>query len=214
MFQVRPDSAAVGAARRAEVALDAFVNTYAVSAFWYWHGFETEILMKEKWKQTVIMLISMAVLIGVDQLVKLWTVQRLKGQPPIVLWQGVFELTYVENRGAAFGMLQNQQILFATLTVLVVIGLLVVCFRLGPDSKFRLTRICCTGVIAGAIGNFLDRMIRHYVVDMFYFKLIHFPVFNVADCYVVVFGLLFCVAALCQRQLLDDIGHAVRKGKS
>ena len=97
------------------------------------------------------------------------------------------------------------------MTVAVILGLLFVFFRLGPERKFKLTRVCCVGVLAGAIGNLIDRSILHYVVDMFYFKLIDFPVFNVADCYVVVFGILFCLAALLQKDLLDDITEQLRR---
>ncbi len=170
--------------------------------------------MKEKVKQVVILLMAVAGLVAADQVVKQWTVIHLKGQTDIMLWPGVFELTYVENRGAAFGMLQNQRWLFTVLTVIVILGLVYVYFRLSPERKFRLTRVCCIGVLAGAIGNLIDRIMLHYVVDMFYFKLIDFPVFNVADCYVVVFGILFCLAAIMQKNLLDDItGRLSRKGQ-
>ncbi len=169
--------------------------------------------MKEKIKCVLIMLVAIAALVAVDQAVKNWTVTHLKGQPPIVLWQGVFELTYVENRGAAFGMLQDQRWLFTVLTGIVIIGLVYVYFRLLPDRKFRLTRMCCIGVLAGAVGNLIDRTVLHYVVDTFYFKLIDFPVFNVADCYVVVCGILFCLVAFLQKDLLDDIAERLnRKG--
>ena len=161
--------------------------------------------MKEKIKRAVILLISTSGLVIVDQIVKAWSVKNLKGQVNIALWPDVFELSYVENRGAAFGMLQGQRWLFAVLTVAVVLGLIFVYFRLLPDRKYRLTRICCIGVMAGAIGNLIDRIWLKYVVDMFYFKLIDFPVFNVADCYVVVGAFLFCIAACCQKTLLDDI---------
>ena len=167
--------------------------------------------MKERIKQCISVFFLTTFLVGADQAVKYWTVQNLKGQSDIVLWPGVFELTYVENRGAAFGMLQNQRWLFTVLTVAVILGLLFVFFRLGPERKFKLTRVCCVGVLAGAIGNLIDRSILHYVVDMFYFKLIDFPVFNVADCYVVVFGILFCLAALLQKDLLDDITEQLRR---
>lgn len=149
--------------------------------------------------------LSVIGLVAVDQAVKHWAITDLKGQAAIQLWPGVLELTYVENRGAAFGMLQNQRWLFTVLTLAVILALLYAYFRLGPDPKFRLTRICCIGVLAGAIGNLIDRLVLHYVVDMFYFKLIDFPVFNVADCYVVVFGILFCLLALLQKDLLNCI---------
>lgn len=165
--------------------------------------------MKEKIRQFCIWLIAVGGLVAIDQIVKRWTILRLKGQPPMVLWQGVFELTYVENRGAAFGILQNRQWLFAILTIVIMIGLAYVYFRLGPDKKFRLTRICALVVEAGAAGNFLDRVFRGFVVDMFYFKLIDYPVFNVADCYVVVFGILFCAAAVLRRGLLENVSDRI-----
>ena len=121
--------------------------------------------MKERIKQCISVFFFTAFLVGADQAVKYWTVQNLKGQSDIVLWPGVFELTYVENRGAAFGMLQNQRWLFTVLTVAVILGLLFVFFRLGPERKFKLTRVCCVGVLAGAIGNLIDRSILHYVVE-------------------------------------------------
>ncbi len=170
--------------------------------------------MKEKIKQSLILLVSTVALVVLDQIVKGWAVERLKGQAAIALWPGVFELSYVENRGAAFGMLQGQRWLFAVLTVAVILGLIFVYFRLLPERKFRLTRSCCIGVMAGAIGNLIDRIWLQYVVDMFYFKLIDFPVFNVADCYVVVGAFLFCFAAFIQKDLLDDITDRLRgKGR-
>lgn len=152
-------------------------------------------------------------LVWADQAVKQLAVLHLKEQPPAVIWTGVFELTYVENRGAAFGILQNQQWLFSILTIGMIVGLTYVYFRLGPEKKFRLTKICSMVVLAGAIGNLIDRVFRGFVVDMFYFKLIDFPVFNVADCYVVVCGILFCLAALCRKQLLEEIANQLKGRK-
>lgn len=169
--------------------------------------------MKEKIKHILIMLLTTGALVMVDQAVKNWTVAYLKDRPAIALWPDVFELTYVENRGAAFGMLQDQRWLFTVLTSVVILGLIYAYFRLLPDKKFRLTRVCCIGMLAGAIGNLIDRITLHYVVDMFYFKLIDFPVFNVADCYVVVCGILFCLVSVCQKDLLDEIAKQLsRKG--
>ncbi len=164
-------------------------------------------------KQVAVWLMATAGLVAIDQLVKLWTISTLKEKPAIVLWPGVFELTYVENRGAAFGILQNQQWLFTILTIAMIVGLAYVYFRLGPEKKFRLTKVCSIVVMAGAIGNLLDRVLRHFVVDTFYFKWIDFPVFNVADCYVVVFGILFCLTAFFQKELLEDIADELKGRK-
>ena len=171
---------------------------------------KSKMTMNEKIKQGLILLISTVGLIGVDQIVKGWSVQHLKDQSAIVLWPGVFELSYVENRGAAFGMLEGQIGLFTVLTLTVILALIFVYFRLLPERKFWLTRVCCVGVMAGAVGNLIDRICLRYVVDMFYFKLIDFPVFNVADCYVVVGVFLFCCTAFLQKDLLDDITDQLR----
>ena len=94
-----------------------------------------------------------------------------------------------------------------------IVGLAYVYFRLGSEKKFCFTKLCCIMVMAGAIGNLIDRMLRHFVVDTFYFKWIDFPVFNVADCYVVVFGILFCLAAFFQKGLLEDIADGLKGRK-
>ena len=125
-------------------------------------------------------LLSVALLVGVDQLTKWWSVTQLAGTDGIPLWKGVFELTYVENRGAAFGMLQNQQWLFVavTLVMLALVGIL-----LFGSKAYRHPLSVGAGVliIAGGIGNLIDRTVSGYVVDFLYFRLIDFPIFNFAD---------------------------------
>lgn len=125
-----------------------------------------------------------AVLIFLDRLTKIWAVARLKDQEPLVIWDGVFELHYLENRGAAFGMLQGQRILFLVIGVAVlVIG--VYLFRhMSSDERFWPIRLIAVAILSGAVGNMIDRVVNAYVVDFFYFKLIDFPIFNVADIYV------------------------------
>ena len=138
-------------------------------------------------------LIAVAALLGLDQLVKLWTVNELARMPggEIQLWPGVFHLTYVQNRGAAFGMLQNQLWLFALATVVLVGGLIYVLWRMRRSGP-ALLRVSLVLIIAGGIGNFIDRLARGFVVDMFYVKLIDFAVFNVADMCVVIGVALMC----------------------
>ena len=93
---------------------------------------------------------------------------------------GVFSFTYVENRGAAFGMLQNKIVLFAVMTVLVCGAMVYILIR--ERAKMHVfMRVCLALILAGAIGNFIDRVFLGYVRDMFYFELIDFAVFNVAD---------------------------------
>ena len=119
-----------------------------------------------------------------DQITKNIAVLNLKDKPPYVLWDGVFELHYLENSGAAFGMLQNQKILFVTIAavILIIIGYLLV--KLPRNRHYALLEILMVLIAAGAVGNMIDRIQYNYVVDFFYFKLIDFPIFNVADIYV------------------------------
>ena len=108
-------------------------------------------------------------------------------QQPFVIWDGVFELHYLENRGAAFGILQGKKIFFVIFTLVVLCMIAYLYLKRIPDEKkFRLMDGICILFFAGALGNFIDRVFRNYVVDFFYFKLIDFPVFNVADIYVTV----------------------------
>lgn len=144
----------------------------------------------------IIDLIIIGVLIGIDQLVKHWTVLTLQGNAPIIIWNKVFELTYVENRGAAFGMLQNQRIFFLIFTILIVGAIYYFYLKIPRTKHFLLLRIAGLVFFAGSLGNWIDRLRLSYVVDMFYFSLIDFAVFNVADSYVVVSTILFAILML------------------
>ena len=140
--------------------------------------------------------LAAAVLVWLDQWTKGLAVTHLKGQEPFVLWEGVFELSYLENRGAAFGMFQGQKVMFLLCTVLI-LGLVVFYYQRLPEGRrFYPIRLVGILLVAGAIGNLIDRTVNSYVVDFFYFKLIDFPVFNVADCYVTVGAALLAVLIL------------------
>ncbi len=121
-------------------------------------------------------------LLAADQVSKFLACIYLKGTSGIVLISGVFELYYVENRGAAFGMLNNRQLLFIVIALMIMALSVFVYMRLPAEQHYVLLRIVCVLIMAGAGGNLLDRLIRGYVVDFFYFSLIDFPVFNIADC--------------------------------
>ena len=147
-------------------------------------------------KYNLIGILAEIVLIALDQWTKHLAVLRLKGQSPIVLWDGVFELHYLENRGAAFGILQGQKAVFLVCTLLILILIVFFYNRLPAGKRFFMMRLVAVFLAAGAVGNLIDRMRYSYVVDFLYFKLIDFPVFNVADCYVTVGAVLLAVLIL------------------
>jgi len=149
-----------------------------------------------------------AVILGValDQYTKHLAITHLKGNP-ISLIEGVFELRYLENRGAAFGLFQNQQMFFliiGSITLLVITYLYV---RMPQTKRFRLLRICMVSITAGAIGNMIDRARYQYVVDFLYFELIDFPIFNVADIFATVatFGLVILLLFYYKEDDIDEL---------
>ena len=134
----------------------------------------------------VICLVAFGILVFLDQWTKHLTDIHIHNKQPISLIKNVLSLTYVENRGSAFGMMQGQFIVFYIITV-ILLGVVVFAFLRTPCTK---QYIPIFGVIvtltAGAIGNCYDRIVRGYVIDMIYFEPINFPVFNVADIYVTI----------------------------
>ncbi len=136
------------------------------------------------WKRAMIALISFVILIIFDQWTKALAVEHLMNQKPFVLIPGVFQLHYLENRGAAFGMLQGQRLFFVVIAILVLAAITYIYFKLPWQKHFHYLRAVGIFVAAGAVGNLIDRVSLGYVVDFFYFELINFPIFNVADIYV------------------------------
>ena len=132
----------------------------------------------------IIILISVLLLTVFDRITKQLAVVHLKDARPAVLIKGVLELRYLENRGAAWGMLQGQQWIFWIITILF-LGLCIFYFIKVPAGKRYLPlTVTIVFLASGALGNFIDRAAQKYVVDFIYFSLIDFPIFNVADIYV------------------------------
>lgn len=135
-------------------------------------------------------LLVMLVLLGLDQYTKYLAVVHLKDQAPIVLWKDVLELNYLENRGSAFGMLQNQKFFILFVGFVFMSVLLFFLYKLPGKKKYFVVHMSLSAIIAGGLGNMIDRFRFDYVVDFISFVLINFPIFNVADCYIVVFTIL------------------------
>ncbi len=152
--------------------------------------------MEKKSKKRIFEILLIISLILLDQLTKELAVIRLMGKAPFVIIKNVFELQYLENTGAAFSMLEGKTWFFLILTVAIVIAAVIIYFKTPLDKHFLCFRATLILLIAGAIGNFIDRIVNGYVVDFFYFKLINFPVFNVADIYVTFAEILLIVLVL------------------
>ena len=141
-------------------------------------------------------ILIMACLIALDRYSKYLAVIYLKDNKPLVLLKGIFELNYLENRGAAFGIMQDMKLFFLIVAVLMVLFVLYALIRLPKGGRYALMEICLLLIGAGAIGNMIDRVTTEYVVDFFYFVLINFPIFNVADIYVTVACIVLIIGIL------------------
>lgn len=159
-------------------------------------------------------IISCFLLVGLDQFTKWLAVTHLKNQADLIIWKGVFKLEYLENRGAAFGIMQNKQFLFAIGAVLIVCLISFAYSRMPHTGRYYLLRICSVLVCAGAFGNLIDRLRQNYVVDFFYFELINFPIFNVADCYVVIACIMFAFSILFYYKEDELKCFTLRKGSN
>ncbi len=142
--------------------------------------------LKQQRKAFFFLFLSSILLVALDQWTKYLAVLYLKEKNPIIIIKGVFELSYLENRGAAFGLFQNHRYIFLCTTIIIMAGVLYVYWKIPKNKHFLPLQFIGIGVFSGAIGNMIDRLLHGYVVDFFYFSLIDFPVFNVADVYVTV----------------------------
>ena len=125
-------------------------------------------------------------LIIIDQYTKHLAVLHLKNKPAFSIIDGVFELNYLENRGAAFGMLQNQKGFFILISSIVLIAISYILFKMPEDKKYNIMHILLILIASGAVGNMIDRIRFDFVVDFISFVLINFPIFNGADCFIVI----------------------------
>ena len=139
-----------------------------------------------------------AVLIVLDQLVKAYVVQNI-ALGEVKPWiPNLVSLTYLQNRGAAFSILQDQQLLFAVITLVVVVGAIWYLHKHMEDSFWMVLGL--TLIIAGGLGNFIDRISQGFVVDMFHLDFINFAIFNVADSYLTV-GVIILLLAMLKEEM-------------
>ncbi len=132
-------------------------------------------------------------LVLLDQGTKLWALASLKPIHSMTVLDGILDLTFVENRGVAFGMFSGQRWLILLLTAAIAGGLFYFYRSLPKEKKYHQVRGTLLLILAGAIGNIIDRVFRGYVVDFFEFTFFDWPVFNVADIYVVTGVILLAI---------------------
>ena len=123
-----------------------------------------------------------AAVIAADQATKYAAKAALSGIETFPLIRGVLHLTYVENRGAAFGMLSDKRWIFLVLSSVALVAMAV--FAVINRNGRMMTNVAVAMFFGGGVGNMIDRFANGFVVDFIDFRLINFWVFNVADSFV------------------------------
>ena len=139
--------------------------------------------MNSKWSKRLLSLGAVIVGILADFFTKRLAVSHLKGEAPVPLIRGILRFSYVENPGAAWGMFANHRWVFMVFSVLAIAAIAFYLIRRDPPVLLCLS---LSLILSGGIGNMIDRTFRGVVVDFIEFYLFEFPVFNVADCLVVI----------------------------
>ena len=151
----------------------------------------------------VLYVILVFAIITIDLLVKLWAQNTLMDIGTIPIIKDVFHLTYAENKGAAFSILEGKRWFFIALTAVMLIVIALAFFKNYFKGVWGKTTLVF--IFSGAVGNFIDRLLLGYVVDIFDFRLINFPVFNVADIFLTVGAIMGIIYILfIDKDLLKD----------
>ncbi len=148
---------------------------------------------------SIIAVIIIAILVLIDQLTKLYAINVIKPQRFVSVIDNFYYFTYVENRGAAFGMMQNKQLFFIIITVVIfaVLGYVLVKYKIEGKLFYTATVL----IFAGGIGNLIDRIFRGYVVDFLQFSFFP-PVCNLADYYITVGAVMLIISvAFCKKNI-------------
>lgn len=136
--------------------------------------------------------LSTLLLIGLDQWTKWLATTHLMDQSPVVLIDGILEWQYSRNDGAAWGIFSGARWPLIMFTIVLMVVVAVVLFG-SRFRSYRLANIAACLILAGGIGNLIDRIAYGYVVDFIYVKWIDFPIFNLADCCVVIGAALMLI---------------------
>ncbi len=138
-----------------------------------------------KRKQYIVFFLIVAVLAALDQLIKYLIVQNFALSEEKRVFGNFLVLTYIRNEGTAWGIFAGKLVFLLILTAVITTLILYVFHNIaGYVKKYRIIRILLACLMGGALGNLIDRIRLHYVVDYIYVKIIHFPVFNFADIFV------------------------------
>ncbi len=169
---------------------------------------------KKSLKIIILSAILIVILVAIDQITKYWAVSALYGDKSIPIIGNALEFYYTENTGAAFSFFTGKQIFFKIITPIILIGIGYIYTKIPETKRYMPLRIIIVFLVAGAVGNYIDRLLYSYVRDFIYFSLINFPIFNVADIYVTtaVIAMILLLLFYYKENEIDDI-LGIKNGK-
>lgn len=155
----------------------------------------------------VLPILLIALLTAFDQLTKYMITSSFELYESKMVIQNILSFTYIRNTGVAWGMFQGKRIIFLVLTAVVLLFCFYIFANIAEQKKYRLLRIALIVLVSGAVGNMIDRIKLGYVVDFFCVEFIDFPIFNVADIFVVVsmIGIFLLIMFKYNNEEFDEI---------
>jgi signal peptidase II len=167
-------------------------------------------------KQRIRHFIYFILLVAFDQVTKYWARVSLQEDGPLSIIPGVLKLQYHENTGAVWGIMTDKTGLLTVLSIILFIILLLVYFKIPQKRRYLPIQIIWVFIMAGAIGNIIDRITLKYVVDFVYIELIDFPIFNIADNYLTLSSILLLILGIFyyKEEDFDFIENLFKKDKS
>ena len=151
----------------------------------------------------IIYLVMVLLIVAADQISKIAVASSFKLGEQKMIIDNVLSFTYVQNKGAAFGILQGARVFFLVLTAVMLIAAIIYIIKVRPQSKLEKTAL--SFIAGGALGNVIDRAMLGYVRDFIATEFMDFPVFNIADCFVCIGAGLYILYALL------DFSHSEEK---
>lgn len=148
--------------------------------------------MKERIKHLILLI----VLIGIDQITKYFVRADLMNKDPFVIIPKVLNLQYHENTGAVWGIMSDRIDFLRIFTLIILVVIIFLYFKIPDSKKYKILKLLAIFMIAGAIGNLIDRFLLGHVTDFIYFEIIDFPLFNFADSCLTVASIVLFILAL------------------
>ncbi|MGB4657968.1 MAG: signal peptidase II [Mobilitalea sp.] len=148
--------------------------------------------MKQKMKH----LIYFIILVLFDQGTKFWIKATVMNEEAIVIIPKILKLQYHQNSGAVWGILPDKAGYLSIFTFIIMAGIIFVYTKIPEGKKYNALKLLVVFILAGAVGNLIDRISLGYVVDFIYIEIINFPLFNVADTYLTFSSIILLLLAI------------------